>query len=304
MLTLINAQEAWLLTRGESAVIAIVDTGIAGGRPEFPPAKRRGQWSPIGDDAWQDDRGHGTMCACIASATRAAGGEFDGVAPDASLLSCKTDFWDSELTTIYDFLGDFAEENETLVIASNSWGYETGEPPPANPGDDFPQALDDALSRGVIAIFSAGNDHALAGGTPDGCTPTSIWQHKCRDDVFTVANSNPEGSMWPDSSRGPGEQFGQPGTDFKPDVNAPTPPNGRVLWGDTASNVSEWGTSGACPQAAGLVALALSLGVKDRTQIFTAIREAAVTLGLDPACQGRGRINCRATLEALGAAVP
>lgn len=298
----INAHEAWELSRGAGAVIAIIDSGIAGSRLEFPQAKRRGQWSPIGQDAWTDHHGHGTMCACIASATRAEGGEFDGVAPEASLLACRTTFVDSELATIYDFLGDFADENQLPVIASNSWGLRTGDPPPDNPGDDFPAALDDALARGVWAVFSGGNYHAQASGTPDACEPTSIWQHKCREDVLTVANSKPDGTMWPTSSRGPGQHFGTAGMAFKPDINAPTPPNGRVLWGDQVASLPDgWGTSGACPQVSGLIALAISKGATDREEIFGAITTSAVPLGHDPACEGRGRIDCRAALDALGA---
>jgi serine protease AprX len=300
VLDLIRARDAWDLTRGAGAVIAVVDSGIAGTRPEFPQAKRIGQWSPAGRDAWTDSFGHGTMCACIATATRAGGGEFDGVAPDASLIACRTSWVDSELATIYDFLGDFAETHGSPVIASNSWGYQSGTPPPTGRPDDFPAALNDALARGVIAVFSAGNYHELAGGVPDECQPTSIWEHKCREDVLTVANSRPDGSMWSTSSRGPGQWFGQAGMDSKPDVNAPTPPNGRVLWGANVASLPDgWGTSGACPQVAGLIALALSHGSKDRDAIFTAIRESSITVGLDASCQGTGRIDCRGALERL-----
>jgi serine protease AprX len=300
VLDLIRARKAWDLARGAGAVIAVVDSGIAGTRPEFPQTKRVGQWSPVGHDAWTDSLGHGTMCACIATATRTQGGEFDGVAPDASLIACRTGFFDTELTTIYDFLGDFAVEHGVPVIASNSWGYQTGSPPPAGRPDDFPSALEDALARGVIAVFSAGNYHEMAGGSPDECQPTSIWEHKCREDVMTVANSRPDGSMWSTSSRGPGQFFGQQGMALKPDVNAPTPPNGRVLWGESVASLPDgWGTSGACPQVTGLIALALSHGEKDRDKIFAAIRNSAFTLGLEETCQGKGRIDCRAALDLL-----
>jgi subtilisin family serine protease len=92
VLDLIHAREAWERTRGEGAVIAIVDTGVNGQRPEFPAAKRLGQWAPQGREPWEDSNGHGTMCACIATGTRASGGEFDGVAPDAGLIACRTSF--------------------------------------------------------------------------------------------------------------------------------------------------------------------------------------------------------------------
>src|SRR3954447_6662336 len=83
VLEMINAPAAWETTRGEGTVIAIVDTGVNGARPDFPESKRGGAWAWDGVDPWTDCLGHGTMCACIATGTKADGGEFDGVAPDA-----------------------------------------------------------------------------------------------------------------------------------------------------------------------------------------------------------------------------
>ena len=47
---------------------------------------------------------------------------------------------------------------------------------------------------------------------------------------------------------------GQP--EDKPDVVAPT--YGEVAWGGSYISLEWWGTSGACPQVAGLAALLLS----------------------------------------------
>jgi serine protease AprX len=142
VLDLIHARDAWATSRGEGAVIAIVDTGVNGGRPEFPQDKRRGQWGPQGLDPWADDVGHGTMCACIACGTRRDGGAFDGVAPDAGLISCRTRFFDSEVVTLYDYLTDFATEHgDVALVASNSFGRRTGQPPPPPPDNDLADAL-------------------------------------------------------------------------------------------------------------------------------------------------------------------
>jgi serine protease AprX len=301
VLRLIRASSAWRTTRGAGVVIAVVDTGINGTRPEFPRSKRRGQWSPIGEDAWTDYLGHGTMCACIAAGTRASGGEFDGVAPEAGLISCRTHFYDSELATIYDFLGDFAEHNNVTVVATNSFGIESGTPPEEDPNSDFLPALHEAIGRGVQVCFSAGNYHELAGGQPDHCEPTSIWTYKCRDDVLTVATDKTDGSMWNYSSRGPGQLFGHAGMSQKPDVTAPTPVNGRVLYGDGPRSLPEgWGTSGACPQVAGLAALLLSKkpGLT-RQSVNDAICNSADGLGHGANCEGSGQINCEAALNSV-----
>lgn len=292
VLDAIKAREAWKETRGAGVTIAIVDTGVNGNRPEFPLAKRRDQWAPAGENPWLDYNGHGTMCACIATATRAEGGEFDGVAPEARLVSCRTHFYDSELTGIYDFLGDLAEQGEPM-IASNSFGIATGTAPPEPADSDFPDALGEAIDRGVIVCFSAGNYHQLAGGQPDQCTPTSVWRYKCRDDVLAVAASKPDDTMWFYSSRGPGQHAGEAGMGDKPNVTAPTPPQGRVVFGDAVKSLPDgWGTSGACPQVAGLLALLASKRRAPRQELFAAVTDTTRSIGLGANCQGTGVIDC------------
>jgi serine protease AprX len=261
--------------------------------------KRMGQWAPNGEQPWTDENGHGTMCACIAAGTTQASGEFNGVAPGAGLIACKTKFYDSELASIYDYLADLAGQGK-IIIATNSFGKRTGTAPSVPADSDFIPALEGAIAAGVKVYFSAGNYHLLAGGNPTSCAPTSIWLHKCRADVMTIANCQMDGVLWPESSRGPGQHFGDPGMRRKPDVVAPTPEYGRVLYGDKIRNVRWWGTSGACPQAAGLAALLLArrpdLGC---SQLFDAIRQTAIPLndGLD--CVGAGLIDCRAAFDAL-----
>jgi serine protease AprX len=301
VLDLIHAREAWDRTRGEGAVIAIVDTGVNGQRPEFPAAKRLGQWAPQGREPWEDSNGHGTMCACIATGTRASGGEFDGVAPDAGLIACRTSFYDSEIVTIYDFLTDFAADHSDLrVVASNSFGRKTGTPPDPPPDTDLADALGDAVEAGIVICFSAGNYHDLAGGAPAACDPTSIWLHKCRDDVLTVATSRPDGAMWYYSSRGPGQFDGDPGMGSKPDVTAPTPPEGRVVFGDSVQSLPNgWGTSGACPQVAGLAALLLSKRPAPPAEVRDAIRASSLALGHARNCEGEGIIDCNAAVSAF-----
>lgn len=302
----IRAPQAWEHSRGEDVVIAIVDTGIDGSRPEFPYYKRHPRsWAANGEDPWTDWQGHGSMCATIAAGTRSQGGEFDGVAPDAMIMSCRTHFYDTELAAIYDELAALAREG-TTVIASNSFGVQTGTPPPVPADSDFIPALDDAIAAGVIVCFSAGNYHHLAGGTPDGHEPNSIWLHKGRSDLLTVGAAKPDGSMWYYSSRGPGQFAGQKGTSPKPDLVGVTPPFGRVVYGGGVSVLKDgWGTSGCCPQVAGLAALIqaarLSSGnpALDRESLFHVIRSTSVDLSHHRHSQGSGRLDCGAAIAQL-----
>jgi len=285
----IKARDAWRISQGAGVVIAIIDTGIEGSRPEFPPARRAGEWHAFGEDAWTDDDGHGTMCATIATANTA---EFTGVAPNARIISCKVNYRDSQLALAYDYLTDLAEGGMTIV-ASNSWGTKTGTPPERERRAQFPRALQRALDAGVIVVCSAGNYHDLVTGATE-CGPTSIWLHKSRADVLTVGTCKLNGAMWAYSSRGPGQDFGQPNTSSKPDVTAPTPENGRILYGKHARTLRDgWGTSGAAPQVAGLAALILakSPGIP-RAALFDAIRDSADRLPSKPHCCGAGMINC------------
>ncbi|HEX2163779.1 MAG TPA: S8 family serine peptidase [Thermoanaerobaculia bacterium] len=299
VLSQIAAPAAWTRSRGEDVAIAVVDSGIDGTRPEFPRAKRFGSWQPAGHLPWTDGEGHGTMCASIAAGTRAAGGAYDGVAPNAKLIACKSGLYDTELTAIYDYLISLLDAHPDLrIVATNSFGIKTGKPPSPPEDVDFPDAVAEAVGRGISVFFSAGNYHALAGGAAADCSPTSIWLHKCRDDVFTVATCDLAGRMWDYSSRGPGQHFGQHGMRRKPDATAPTPRNGRVVYGAGIRVLpTGWGTSGACPQVAGLAALLLSANrALSPAQVYDAIRSAGVPLGHGADCEGSGRIDCGASM--------
>jgi serine protease AprX len=298
---LIKADKAHEHATGEDVTIAIVDTGVDGSHPEFAQQRRVGGWAPHGEDPWTDWQGHGTMCMTIAGANGGKGSRYLGVAPAANLMSCRTSFFDSELTAIYDLLIDRANAGERIV-ASNSFGRRTGSPPPPpGPGSQFADALDEAISSGILVVFSAGNNHELAGGNPQDCTPNSVWMYKSRADLLAVATCDLDEKMWFYSSRGPGQHHGQPGTNEKPDVTAPTPRNGRILYGSEERVLQNgWGTSGACPQVAGLAALIWSRHSRMASQqIIDVIKSSARDLGHGASCQGSGMIDCKKALAHL-----
>jgi serine protease AprX len=186
-------------------------------------------------------------------------------------------------------------------VTTNSFGITRGTPPSDPANSDFEDALDEAIAAGIHVCFSAGNYHDLAGGDPAECRPTSIWSHKSRADLMTVASCKLDGSMWYYSSRGPGQRFGEPNTSQKPDVTAPTPENGRIVYGnEIVALANGWGTSGACPQVAGLAALLLSKEkALSRQQVIDTIRATSTSLGHGTDCQGAGLIDCRAAVDAV-----
>jgi serine protease AprX len=305
----IEAFNAWYYggKRGEGVAIAIIDSGINGDRPEFTDKIDRGNsWANQGDDPCQDLEGHGTMCAAIAAGTKSNKGIIMGVAPNAALISCKIRGYLSELILVYQHLAKLAElaksdktKNYKNIVALNSWSrsFENEQKLLNNEPLSyriFNKALTKAIGAGVKVVFSAGNYHRAVGGEEDRCRPNSIWMERCRADVLTVATCDMEGKVWGYSSRGPGKTSGTDETNKKPDITAPTPQNGIILYGDQLIIArSGWGTSGAAAQVAGLVALMLSVDASlTMRQISEIIRRTATSLSDSQNCVGAGLVNC------------
>jgi hypothetical protein len=80
---------------------------------------------------------HGSMCACIGTATTSAGGRYDGVAPDATLLSARTNLLATDIFKLYDWV--IARKKSGAipgpVVMSNSYGLYTCSAPSGLPQD-------------------------------------------------------------------------------------------------------------------------------------------------------------------------
>ncbi len=273
--------------------------------PEFPAWKQSPhEWSYHDESAWTDVEGHGSMTACIAAATSEAGGRYDGVAPKAKLISCKTSFKDTQLFQIYEFLIDLViTKKVSRLVVNNSYGSYQCNPPTPNP--DFIDIIKDAVAQGIVVVFAAGNNHVnVCGNDPLNSYPNTIWAANSLDDVLSVGTVDENNRMDQppnvrngfchcDSSRGPG-QLAQRTT--KPDCVAPT--YGEVMWGSGYQPMKWWGTSGAAPQVAGLGALLLSSypGFTPE-QIYNVVRDSCTRLPLDSKCCGFGLINCHCAMS-------
>src|SRR5262249_51219167 len=152
--------------------------------------------------------------------------------------------------------------------------------------------------------FAAGNNHAfgLCQHPETDDHPNTIWAVNSIDEVITVGtvdwdeSNQAVGGEHANSSRGPGQWSIR---QDKPDVVAPT--YGEVVWGATYRRLEWWGTSGACPQVAGLAALLLSLHpALTPAQVQRLICANARPLPGKPAtCVGHGIINCLATIQSV-----
>jgi subtilisin family serine protease len=300
----IRAPQAHAISTGEGITVAVVDTGTAGSMKEFP--RRSGfSISPVYQDPWDDAVGHGTMCAAIACGTEVSGGLYSGVAPDATLLSARSILKATDLYLIYSHLlrekrnGSFPRG----LVVSNSFGHYECQPPAYPHGHPYADLIRLCVAEGIVFVFAAGNNHAfgLCDHAPDACAPNTIWGANSMDEVITVGTvdwngSNREpGAEHANSSRGPG-QWSRRGD--KPDVVAPT--YGKVAWGAGYRTMEWWGTSGACPQVAGLAALLLARNpALTPDEIRNIVRGAAVPLPAGAECVGAGLIDCEAALRTL-----
>jgi subtilisin family serine protease len=301
----IHAPDAWAKgVRGQGVTIGIVDTGVSSAMKEFPANRRSPQSKSFAysDGAWVDPRGHGSMCAAAAAASSDFGGKYDGVAPGATILSARTNLLATDIYKLYDWVlsrkmsGDIAGP----IVLSNSYGVYTCSAPLGLPQDHpYRQIVIDAVNAGVVVVFAAGNNHAagLCHHDPSKCSPNSIWGVNSIDEVLSVGTVNWDNKMdsgeHANSSRGPGQWSS---THKKPDAVAPT--YGEIVWGSGYQVMEWWGTSGACPQVAGLAALLLSVepsltpaGVGD------IIRTTCRDIGLAKSCAGAGLIDCDAAVS-------
>lgn len=288
ILAIIRAPESWLYARGAGVDIAVVATGVDGAILELQPQRRTGGWAPPGEDPWTDWDGYGSGIACVAAGTRASGGGIDGVAPDAGVISCRSRLFDTELAVIYDYLIDLAERGRRIV-AVNGFGFPPGSPYPKN--SPFQEALDDAIKKNILVVFSAGNYHRSTEGGPYSCKPNSIGAYKSRADVLTVGSCNGHGRVHPFSSRGPGEWFGQANTSLKPDVIAPAPSK------TTRPRIYS-GSGSSAAIVAGMAALVWSARPDLTAQaVMEVIRVTARPQKNGATCEGHGLIDCLSAVK-------
>jgi serine protease len=179
----IGAQAAWSVSTGKKQVIAIVDTGVDLSHPDLqaklvPGATFTGcaDTGPCGNGDWKSGtpeaqaegfHPHGTHVAGIAAAITGNGRGIAGVAPAAKIMPVKV---------LTDSGGSFPE-----IAAGIRWAADHGADVinlslGALPGvqvlalagelSDAKQAINYAVSKGVVVIAAAGNDFISICGEP------------------------------------------------------------------------------------------------------------------------------------------
>ena len=282
-----NVESAHAITRGEGVTIAVIDDGVDIDHPEFG-----GDWKVVAprdatlktsDPRPKDASGtgtikgenHGTACAGVACANGSEGAS--GVAPKARLMPIRLSYtrgWGSqEEADAFVWAADHGAD-----VISCSWGpkgsnwWEPKENSVASPPSIL-LAINYATSKGrggkgCVVLFSAGNGNETVDNKG----------YAAHSKVITVAACNDQGTRSVYSNYGtsvlcafPSNDFGYepfdhpnpltPGIWTTDRTNSAGYNDSKIYKGDVAGNYTNsfGGTSSACPGAAGVVALMLSV---------------------------------------------
>lgn len=263
----IQADKVWEAgITGKNIDVAIIDTGIHDEHSSLTVEKEV-DYTGEGTD---DLHGHGTHVAGIVASTDSA---YRGVAYDANLFNVKVLNKDGSGYGSDVIKGiEWSVDNGAEII-SMSLGAEID---PCDGTDAISQAVDKAVSKGIVVVVAAGNSGPNVGTiTSPGCSKKGI--------TVGAVDDNDNVPSW--SSRGPTDD-GR----VKPDLVAPGV-GITSTWKDNSFK-SLSGTSMSTPHVSGIVALLLetdpSLKPDDVKNI---LKTTALDLGLDENTQGAGRVD-------------
>jgi thermitase len=277
----IGAPQAWNLTTGRpDVIVAVLDSGITAGHPDFTGRLLAGYDFVGNDDNPADDFGHGTAVAGVVAAAGNNGMGIAGVAFGCSLLPVKV--VDSSGFAPYSTVAQgihFAVDQGARIINLSIAG--------ASSSLTLQEAINYAWERNVIVVAAAGNN-----GTADLQYPASC-QH-----VVSVSATEPDDSRAPFSSYGNHIALSAPGDNI------------WTTQRDLGNPYGSWrGTSFASPVVAGVAALVASANASlSNTQIVSLLEQTADDLGTpggDPFF-GYGRVNAfrAVSLAASGVSGP
>jgi membrane-anchored mycosin MYCP len=146
---------AWPLTEGQGVTVAVVDSGVS----YSPQLAGKVTAIDLTGTGYGDCYGHGTGVAGIIAATdmQAQGNPFEGVAPDARILSIKVNNQEQgSSATLAQGITDAALEGAQVINVSITTGN--------SPGLRAAVAL--ALRQGAVIVAAGGNDEPQTGHGP------------------------------------------------------------------------------------------------------------------------------------------
>ena len=282
--------DAWDISTGSGATVAIIDTGISQGTDLVDTCFVDGYDFVNGDSNPDDDNGHGTHVAgTVAQSTNNNVGVC-GVAFDCCLMAVKVlnSYGSGTYADIIDGI-NFATNNGADVISMSLEG--------SQPSSGMEDALENAYNSGVTCIAASGNS-----GQNGVAYPAAY-----DDYVIAVGATQYDKSRAPYSNYGSSLDIVAPGGNLNLDQNGDGYGDGVLQQTFTTSwwGGKSWsyyffqGTSMATPHVSGVAALLYSEGVTNPDDVREAIEQTAYDLGSNgwDMYYGYGLVNVVSALE-------
>lgn len=288
----VNAPEAWQASTGRGQVIAVVDSGVDLDHPDLRRKLVQGatftgcpeEPNGCGDGDWESNPSagppspHGTHVAGIAAASTGNKIGIAGTAPAAKIMPVKV---------LTDDGGSFEE-----VAAGIRWAADNGADVinlslGALPGvqalvlvgevDDAKQAINYAVSKGVVVVAAAGNDFASICGEP-GFNPNALCVVATDRNELRATYSNFAVDQDLNVVAAPG---GAAFLACADDVLSTVPAGTESSCTRTSKPGYDFyaGTSMATPHVAGVAALLTAQG-RDVFQVYSVLKSTARTPGV------------------------
>ncbi len=247
----VNVENAWAITKGAKAKVAIFDHGFEMNHPDLQPNVYGVGYDATTATSPSQVRGpHGTPCAGIIGAVQNNHLGISGVAPEASLISISINLMFSDTPMMLANGFSWAWQNGMDVI-SNSWGGYA-------PSNIITDAISDALTlgrqgKGCIVVFAAGNENNTIVRYPGNYFPEILVVGAMSPCGERKSPSSCELETWWGSCYGPTLDVVAPGVKI-----ATTDQQGQNGYGPGDYIEHFNGTSSACPFVAGVAALVIS----------------------------------------------
>jgi len=296
----VRAEQAWKVSRGGGAVVAVIDTGVDSTHPDLQRQVLAGKDFVDDDGTTQDANGHGTLIAGIIAASTGNGIGIASVAPDAVILPVRV-------------LGPDGTGTSDDVAAGIAWAVEHGagvinlslaQDKPGSPALAENLFRDPAVDRAIRDAAAAGSTVLVAAGNSDDGGRSETAYDARVPGVIVVGAVARDGRRAAYSNYGPGLDVVAPGGGSATDPSraACDEHNGIVsTWWNSSTDESVYGagcgTSMAVAFASGVAALLDARGLSNE-QIVARIVGSARDLG--PAGwddeTGAGRIDAARAL--------
>jgi serine protease len=297
-LKMIGMEQAWTVTKGKGAVVAVVDSGV--GLPDPRQYRKPADFQQTDfaqghdfvdkDDQPEDENHHGTHVAGTIAESTDNGLMGAGIAPEATVLPVRVMNRDGggSSANITDGIQWAADHGANVINLS------IGGP---DEDDVIANAVKYAHDKGVFLACAAGNDDhkpvSYPGADPGCMAVSAVGPTK---ELAGYSNIGDQIDI-----AGPGgdkDRFGADGGIWQNTFERVREPNGKGHPGPEGFIALE-GTSMATPHVAGVATLLVSLGKKDPEEIRSILRKSATPLG-SPKEYGAGLLNAEEAVKMTG----